>query len=267
MCPVLSLGGAEVHAYALFTWLGALAACLLALPALKRTGLSAVRCLFLLLSMCVSFLIGARLWNLAVNPGNFLVMKWYALKLAGLSLYGGLAGAMLAMAAYLKALRLKLLPVLDAMTFPCGAAFCVARIGCFLNGCCGGVATNGPLGVVFPKEHLAESLPGILSFISNRPVHPTQLYELFGAALGIAAVAAVNRKRGGIPGMRFLCYAGVFSLMRLLVLPLRALAYPAAIKNIFYPCLYLCIIVLSIVGICILKGHSRAETDESCGNT
>ncbi len=45
MCPVLPFGGLELHAYALFPWTGVPAACLLALPARMRTGMSAFQSL------------------------------------------------------------------------------------------------------------------------------------------------------------------------------------------------------------------------------
>lgn len=262
MHPVITLFGVPVHAYALCTWVAAAAACALAVPSLRRVGWSLRQSLLLPAVMCLCFLIGARLWNAAVNPANFLTLPWYSLKLAGLSLYGGLAGALAALPAYTRAAGKKPLPALDAMTFPGGAAFCIARIGCFLNGCCGGVATGGPFGVVFPSRDLSGSLPSVLSFLQNRAVHPTQLYELFGAAAGMAIAAAVTGKKNKIPGMRFFCYAGLFSLMRLAVLPLRALAYSAAVKNVLYPALYLCVIAASAVGMYLLKKRSRGKRSE-----
>lgn len=245
MHPVFTLGGMEIHAYALFTWIGAAAAFLLALPALKRFGMTAAQAAAALLLMCACFLAGARLWNVAVNPDNFLgSLKWYTLKLAGLSLYGGLFAATAALALYAKAKRVEILRGLDAMTVPGGVAFCFARLGCFLNGCCSGIATNGPFGVVFPGNALPEgSLPGLLSFVNSRPVHPTQLYELAGAAIGLAGAVWLSRKRFPQPGARFFLYAAFFSAARLLVLPLRVLPYPAVISNIFYPGLYLAIIL------------------------
>jgi phosphatidylglycerol:prolipoprotein diacylglycerol transferase len=153
MCPILPLGETGIHAYALFTWFGAAAACILALPALRRAGMTALQAWTALLLMCASFLVGARLWNVAVNPGNFLGQtKWYTLKLAGLSLYGGLIASAVALVLFTKGRKIGVLPVLDAMAAPGGIAFCFARLGCFLNGCCGGIATNGPFGVVFPDH-------------------------------------------------------------------------------------------------------------------
>ena len=259
MCPVFSLGGVELHAYALFTAAGAVAACLLALPALKRAGMTAGQSAAALLLMCVSFLLGARLWNVAVNPVNYMgKFKWYTLKLAGLSLYGGLIGAVAALILFAKVCRIRIFPILDAMVVPGSVAFCFARIGCFLNGCCGGKATNSSFGVIFPDHNTGEqSFSGMLSFLNNRPVHPTQLYELAGAAIGLLLVLLICRKIHAEPGSKFMLYAAVFSAVRLFVLPFRVLTYPDVIKNILYPALYLAIIVIGVAW--TIRRHSFAN--------
>lgn len=256
MCPVFSFGGCEIHAYALFTWIGAAAACLLAFPALRRAGMTASQTLAALVLMCAAFFVGARLWNLAVSPDNYLgPLTWNAPKLAGLSFYGGALGAGLALYGCVKACKTRLLPALDAMVVPAGAAFCCARIGCFLNGCCGGKATDGPFGVVFADGTVGQTLPGFLSFVNARPVHPTQLYELAGAAIALAVVVWICRRSAAPPGVRFLLYAAGFSAVRLAVLPLRALTYPDVVKNVFYPGLYLAIIVVcSVRARALMKG-------------
>ncbi len=254
MCPILPLGETGIHAYALFTWLGAAAACILALPALRRAGMGALQAWTALLLMCASFLVGARLWNVAVNPDNFLGQtKWYTLKLAGLSLYGGLIASVVVLVLFAKSRKIGVLPFLDAMTVPGGIAFCFARLGCFLNGCCGGIATNGPFGVVFPQnEPSGPALPGLLSFVNNRPVHPTQLYELAGAAAGLLVVVLICRKHDLPSGSRFLLYAAVFSGVRLLVLPFRSLPYTETVRNVLYPGLYLVIILACAAGVRVL---------------
>ena len=60
---------------------------------LLRAGFSRRGAAVLLLCACAAFLIGARLWNVAVNPGDFGPQRpWYVLRMTGFSLYGGLAG-------------------------------------------------------------------------------------------------------------------------------------------------------------------------------
>ena len=61
MHPVFLISGWEIPAYTLCAFLAAAAAIALALPALRRTGLGAVRSEGLLGMMCAAFLIGARL--------------------------------------------------------------------------------------------------------------------------------------------------------------------------------------------------------------
>ena len=265
MCPSLPFGGFEIHAYALFTWLGALAACLLALPALKRAGMTAWQSRTSLFLMCVSFLVCARLWNIAVNPANYRgSFMWYTPKLAGLSLYGGVIGAAATLILFAKARKVRILPVLDAMVVPGGVAFCLARIGCFLNGCCSGKATNSPFGVLFPDRGAGDRiLPGMLSFLNNRPVHPTQLYELAGATICLPVVLLICRKTDAKPGSRFMLYAAFFSVVRLVVLPWRVLSYSDAVKNIFYPALYVAVIAAGIVW--TLRNNRPAVDNRSGG--
>ncbi len=249
MHPLIHVFGLEIPAYSFCTVLAAAVAVVLALPALRRAGLNKARSAGLLAMMCVAFLIGARLWNVAVNPGNFAgSLKWYTPRLAGLSLYGGLFGAGLVVAASLPLWKKPIFPVLDAMTVPGGVSFCIARIGCFLNGCCGGRVTGCPLGIEFPvrdasRQLLREALP-FLSSVNT--VHPTQLYELAGAALGLPLVVLLVRRLHLRHGATFLLYSAWFSAVRLAVLPLRALTYPDAVKNIVYPLIYLIIIICGI---------------------
>lgn len=196
MCPLLEIGCRQIPAYNFCALLAAMIGCALALPALLRTGLGLGRAIALLMIMTAAFLIGARLWNAAANPGNFQgALKWYSLRLAGLSFYGGVLGAGAALIIAARQWGLSPWAGLDAMTVPGGVAFCLARVGCFLNGCCAGRATSGPLGVVFPsKAGYQQALSEWLPFLSaSRAVHPTQLYELTGAALGLPLVFGWSR--------------------------------------------------------------------------
>ena len=246
MHPVIEAFGLSIQSYSLFAAIAALVCAAMAYRPLLRAGFSRCGAAVLLLCACAAFLIGARLWNVAVNPGDFGPQRpWYVLRMTGFSLYGGLAGAFAAIALCSRAFRVKLLPVLDAMTIPGAAAFCIARVGCFLNGCCGGIKTHVPWGVVFPSE-----LDGVkLTFLTlkSAPVHPTQIYEIYGALAFLLFVLLICRKIEAKPGTRFLLYAAFFSAMRLLVLPLRSLPYPGVVTKVLYPGLYQAIILIGIV--------------------
>jgi phosphatidylglycerol:prolipoprotein diacylglycerol transferase len=100
----------------------------------------------------------------------------------GLTFYGGLLLALPGGLWYVRRKRLDTGRVAD-IAAPCiMLGLALGRVGCFFNGCCYGVATDGPLGVQFPGH------PG--------PVHPTQLYEAAGALLLAAALYAGVRWRG-----------------------------------------------------------------------
>jgi len=263
MCPLLEIGVWQIPAYNFCALLAAMIGCALALPALLRTGLGLGRAIALLMIMTAAFLIGARLWNAAANPGNFQgALKWYSLRLAGLSFYGGVLGAGAALIIAARQWGLSPWAGLDAMTVPGGVAFCLARVGCFLNGCCAGRATSGPLGVVFPsKAGYQQALSEWLPFLSaSRAVHPTQLYELTGAALGLPLVFWLVKSLRLRQGASFLLYAAWFSAVRLAVLPLRALTYPDIIKTVVYPLLYVIVILL---GIAIVLRRERARLTPS----
>ena len=264
MHPVFMISDWEIPAYTLCAFLAAAAAIALALPALRRTGLGTVRSEGLLGMMCAAFLIGARLWNAVINPGNFLgTLKWYSLRLTGLSFYGGVLSAGLVLVTALRVWRRPVWEGLDAMTVPGGVAFCIARIGCFLNGCCAGKATSCAFGMVFPsklaaQQALSEWLP---FFPASHAVHPTQLYELFGAAVGLPLAVWLSRCLCLRPGAVFLLYGAWFSAVRLAVLPLRTLTYPDVVRNIFYPLLYLSLTILGI-GMAIWRGRATVQNTD-----
>ncbi len=98
-------------------------------------------------------------------PGDCLL----ALKIwrGGLTYYGGFIFAAAFGMFYIKRHDLPRWKVVDlaGLGLPLGLFW--GRMGCFLNGCCFGKATDGALGLVFPRG--GALLP--------HPVHPTQLYS------------------------------------------------------------------------------------------
>lgn len=189
MYPVLfEVFGVTVHSYAALMiagYLFALAVLFKLAPkqAAEGTGgLERPQVWDLFIVMVISSVLGSKFGHVlfeaeahaGVNSVMELLQKdpWHAFRLgeAGYVWYGGMIGALLTAVVYFRRR-----PELDAWLYSdafapaimVGAA--VGRVGCFLAGCCHGVATDAAWGVAFPNTH--------------GPVHPTQLYDAFVATV------------------------------------------------------------------------------------
>ena len=107
-----------------------------------------------------------------------------------------------------------------------GLAF--GRLGCFLAGCCFGKVTDVPWAIRFPKysdawRHHRELFPDELARQTQAigeslslPVHPTQLYELFGA-LAIFAFLWLWRKRSKYAGQSLALLLILYGVLRFVI--------------------------------------------------
>lgn len=112
--------------------------------------------------------------------------------LAGMSYHGGLVGATVALAIFMRVKKLSILEWGDMLVAGIPLGYTFGRLGNFMNGELYGRITTAPWGVVFPH---AESFPGNLPWVRdfaaaagipvsgalpvNFPRHPSQLYEAF----------------------------------------------------------------------------------------
>ena len=123
----------------------------------------------------------------------------------GLTFYGALLFAIPGAIWYCRRRRLDFLQVADLSAPYLLVAQGIGRIGCFLEGCCYGAPTSGPLGVHFPGHALAR--------------HPTQLYE---SALDLALAAVLlgllrprSRGRGQLFGWMLVLYGALRAIIEL----------------------------------------------------
>ncbi|MBN1494052.1 MAG: prolipoprotein diacylglyceryl transferase [Candidatus Omnitrophica bacterium] len=129
---------------------------------------------------CVG-LIGARiLYVLRFNEeyrDNWLgvVRVWEG----GLVLYGGTITALLFLLVYSKIKQKRFFLLTDAIVPYFAFVQAFGRIGCFMNGCCGGAVTDSIFGMQFPHTHYY--------------VHPTQLYSAFVCFLVAAVLFLINK--------------------------------------------------------------------------
>jgi phosphatidylglycerol:prolipoprotein diacylglycerol transferase len=93
------------------------------------------------------------------NPGELFKTPFFQ----GKSFYGAVIAGILFSLWYLPRFRLPLWKVADIVAAGTALGFSIARIGCFLGGCCYGRPSLASWAVTFP--------------LLDSPRHPTQLYE------------------------------------------------------------------------------------------
>ena len=112
-------------------------------------------------------------------------------------------------------------------------AFAFAKFSCFLNGCCYGIPTDLPWGMVFPDDKLGLAR------------HPTQLYETL-ALLFIFAISIITRKKMST-SQRYALTIFLYIVTRMLIEPFRdeaALFADGPTRTIYYFLLVICAIVV-----------------------
>ncbi len=130
--------------------------------------------------------------------------------IAGLSMAGGVVLAIFFGISYLHIKKINIWKVADiaAPSFPLGLA--IARIGCFLNGCCFGKPTDTFLGITFPYDS-----PAGYCF-PDTSLYPSQLItSFFGATIFLVLVLFEKKKR--FDGFSFWLMMILYSFARFLV--------------------------------------------------
>jgi phosphatidylglycerol:prolipoprotein diacylglycerol transferase len=100
-------------------------------------------------------------------------------------MFGGLILAIICCLIYIYWKKLEVWRIADIVAPSIMLGLGIARIGCFLNGCCFGLPTSCPLGVIFPPDSPAGY------FFPNTPLFPIQLaaslkgFLIFGVLLVI----------------------------------------------------------------------------------
>lgn len=219
-----------VHAYGTFLVIAALAALGLFVRGAVGVGMAPREAAALFACALVAGLAGARILDVALNIPRFAEDPEAALLLEprSFALYGGLTGALAVGVGWLRARGRRVAPLADASVPAVAVGIALLRVGCFLNGCCTGIATDLPTAVEFPtrqtgfaKDLVTGAIPLFGKVTANSPVHPTQLYEL-AAALLLALGATIAARRGGPAGTRALLFAAGFLVFRAADQSLRA---------------------------------------------
>lgn len=167
MRPFLfSLGPFHLYSFGAAVALGVMTSLFLMTRASKKENFLSSNEIFDLVFITVlSGFFSARLYFVLQNWEEYKTQAWqiFAIWEGGLIFYGGVIGSFLAVCIYFKFKKIRPLRGLDFLLPYIALAHAFGRIGCFLNGCCGGKACSYFFCVLFPETPAA--------------VHPAQLYE------------------------------------------------------------------------------------------
>ncbi|MBL8087834.1 MAG: prolipoprotein diacylglyceryl transferase [Chthonomonas sp.] len=133
--------------------------------------------------------LGARIMFIAQEWGYYREHphELWSLKFDGLTSFGGFLFGALGLIYYCRRIKLPVMRALDALAAPLLMANAVGRVGCLLNGCCFGVATQSWIGIRFATEPRYHH-------------HPAQSYES-AINLGLMALLLLWERRGTLrPG-------------------------------------------------------------------
>lgn len=147
--------GINIYSYPAMLYLGLVAGVFLGAHLAPQYGLSADQFTLATMILIAPALIGARLY--------FVFQHWAVYRHdlrriwrrgdSGAALYGGLLVIVPLSYPLLRVMRVPFAAFWDAAIFTMLLGMAFTRIGCLLNGCCGGRATTSRLGVYLPDDH------------------------------------------------------------------------------------------------------------------
>lgn len=157
----------------------------------------------------VGGLIGGRLVYYLCDDDIYNIRHLFYFWQGGYSVLGAILGIMLTLYLLLTIYHIPIMPFFDLhMTY---APFLqgIARIGCFLSGCCHGCPTEQWWGITYSDQASFAPL--------NIPIHPTQLYSAT-LLISIGLYTYINRKKlRKIPGQTIILYLTLISIERFII--------------------------------------------------
>ena len=195
---LLDLGFLKIYSWGFMVAIAFIVATILTAKEAKRKNISPEKIYSLVTYIIIGAIIGSRIAYLLFNPTNILdIFKFWE---GGLSFHGGFIGGLLFGFFYIKKNKLNFWEITDICTPSIPLAQAIGRIGCFLRGCCYGVATTLPWGINYLKEVR----------------HPTQLYSSL-ALLIIFIFLSKQKYKKSFNGALSLTYIIIYSIFRFFI--------------------------------------------------
>jgi phosphatidylglycerol:prolipoprotein diacylglycerol transferase len=206
-----SWGPFTLHTYGVLLAIAFLAGLWVASRQAKRAGLDPNRITDMAVWVLIAGLLGAKLLLVALDWRYFgrNPHELFSIFQSGGVFYGGLVAGILVAWWYARHYHLPGWATADVLAPGVIVGQAIGRLGCFSAGCCWGKPTNLPWAVTFTDVYSARAVGTPM----DTPLHPTQLYESFGAFLIFFFLLWLARRKR-FNGQVVLAYVALYSALR-----------------------------------------------------
>jgi phosphatidylglycerol:prolipoprotein diacylglycerol transferase len=197
-----SIGAFEVRWYGIMVVLAVVAVIAIALREAKRVGLAEEHIYSVGLWGIIGGIIVSRLFHVIDKWGYYMAHPEQIIGFEGLTVYGAVLGALLAVLIYCWVKKISFWLIGDVIAPGAILGQAIGRIGCLMNGCCYGLPTSLPWGVVYTN-------PGSYCPL-DETFQPTQIYHLIWNLIGFGILWSL-RRRLKPQGSLFLLYLALYA--------------------------------------------------------
>jgi phosphatidylglycerol:prolipoprotein diacylglycerol transferase len=214
---IFRIGSFPINTYGMLLALAFLSAIMIAANLGARDGLPRERVYDLGLWILLAAIVGSKVLMLFTepeyreDPSRLISLDFLR---SGGVFYGGFITAVIAGYFLIRRYKLPWWKTADAFAPGLALGNAIGRQGCFAAGCCWGKETTMPWGVHFTEAgHQVTGVPIVDVNGESLYLHPTQLYESFGALLVFFFLLWLH-KRKRFSGQVILFYAVLYAVMR-----------------------------------------------------
>ncbi len=213
MFPILfSVGNINIHSYGFMIAIAFIVGIFISMQFGRKVNIKPEIILDLAIYVMIGAIVGSRAMYVIGQWDKYKdnIIEIFMVQQGGLAFLGGFALVVGIIALYAKLKQIPMLRLLDVLAPGAALGYAIARVGCFLNGCCFGVPAGVPWAIKFVPGSLAHfHYPGLA-------VHPTQLYALAAMALVFIVMTFIWPKRK-YDGQVFFWWLILYSVYRFVV--------------------------------------------------
>ena len=227
-----TIGSFNIQWYGIIIVLGLILALVYVLPRMKRFGLDADRAIDAIIGGVIGGIIGARAYYVLLRWDEYKgdIKAIFNTRNGGLAIYGGLIGAILVGLIICRIRKVKILPMLDAVSIGFLIGQGIGRWGNFVNQECFGSNTSSFLGITGGRIQQTiidqtaiggeMNINGNAAMVWDKAVHPCFLYESVWCLLGFLVLSTWSKRRK-YDGQIFLMYMAWYGAGRFVIEGLR----------------------------------------------